>query len=73
MSVTHDQYRRARHIVNHASVLTLKAIRPNNRGRKTLDPKILLNQETSQVNDLNLNQTDLRIVRDGMRDGVQME
>ena len=42
MSVTHDQYRRARHIVNHASVLTLKAIRPNNRGRKTLDPKILL-------------------------------
>lgn len=42
MSITHDEYRRARAIAEPGSKLLLQAIRPNQRGRKTLDPLIFL-------------------------------
>ena len=42
MSITHDQYRRARAISEPAARLLLDAIRPNQRGRKSLDPLIFL-------------------------------
>jgi len=42
MSVTHEDYLRARFIAEEASKVILPAIRPNNRGRKTLDPVIFL-------------------------------
>lgn len=42
MSVTHDQYRRARAIAEPGSKLLLQVIRPTQRGRKTLDPLIFL-------------------------------
>lgn len=42
MSITHDQYRRAREISEPASKLLLAAIRPSQRGRKSLDPLIFL-------------------------------
>lgn len=42
MSVTHDQYRRARSIVEPASLILLNAIREEKRGRNSLDPLILL-------------------------------
>lgn len=42
MSITHDQYRRARAISEPAARLLLDAIRPSQRGRKSLDPLIFL-------------------------------
>jgi hypothetical protein len=42
MSITHDQYRRARSISEPAARLLLDAIRPSQRGRKSLDPLIFL-------------------------------
>ena len=42
MSITHDDYRRARYIVEPASELLLDIVRPDKRGRRTLHPRILL-------------------------------
>jgi hypothetical protein len=42
MSITQDEYRRARFISEPAAQAILDAIRPSNRGRKTLDPVIFL-------------------------------
>ena len=42
MSITHDEYRRARAIAEPGSKLLLQVIRPNQRGRKSLDPLIFL-------------------------------
>lgn len=39
-------------------------------GGKLVEPKILLNEEGNVVSELNLDQSYLKIVRDGMRDGV---
>lgn len=39
-------------------------------GGKLLEPNILLNQEVKVISDLKLNQADLKIVLDGMRDSV---
>lgn len=42
MSVTHDEYRRARYIVEPAAEVLLDIVRPDKRGRPTLHPRILL-------------------------------
>lgn len=54
MSITHDQYRRARTMAEPAARVILEAIRPNNRGRKTLDPIIFLTGALLAIDNFNI-------------------
>lgn len=48
----------------------VRAVAALANGGKLLEPKILLNSEPEIVSDLDLDQSYLKIIRDGMRDGV---